>query len=180
MAVDPSIQLAARVLGALVFGTAVYGKMRHRAEYFGVVANYRLLSEYLVIPVAWLVLGLEALAVLSFVSGSLILWGAWLAALLLSGFAAAIAINLARGRKAIDCGCFQSALRQPLRSVLVARNLLLAAAILPLVESSALDPSVLQWLDGLAAGVVLFVLYRTLDRLTALRSAAESTRTRFA
>jgi hypothetical protein len=109
----------------------------------------------------------------------LILWGAWLAALLLSGFAAAIAINLARGRKAIDCGCFQSALRQPLRIVLVARNLLLVAAILPLVESSAPDPSVLQWLDGLAAGVVLFVLYRTLDRLTALRSVAESTRTRF-
>jgi uncharacterized membrane protein YphA (DoxX/SURF4 family) len=180
MAVDPSIQLAARVLGALVFGTAVYGKMRHRAEFFGVVANYRLLSESLVTPVAWLVMGLEALVVLSFVSGSLILLGAWLAALLLSGFAAAIAINLARGRKVIDCGCFQSALRQPLRIVLVSRNLLLVAAILPLLESSARGPSVLQWLDGLAAGVVLFVLYRTLDRLTALGSAAESTRVRFA
>jgi uncharacterized membrane protein YphA (DoxX/SURF4 family) len=180
MTADPSLQLAARVLGTLVFGTAVYGKMRHRTEFFGVVANYRLLPEILVTPAAWLAMGLEALVVLSFVSGLLILWGAGLAGILLCSFAAAIAINLARGRKAIDCGCFQSALRQPLSIVLVARNLLVSAALLQLVEPGAPGMTVLQWLDGLAAGVALFVLYLTFDRLMALRTAAELTRTRVA
>jgi Methylamine utilisation protein MauE len=180
MSVDPSVPLAARVLGTLVFAAAVYGKVRHRAEFLGVVANYHLLPQVLVRPVAWLVMGLEAVVVLSLAGDSGLAWGATLAAALLAGFAVAMAINLARGRKAIDCGCFRSTLRQPLSLAHVARNLVLAAVILPLVATDSRNREALQWLDGLAAGLVLFLLYQSFDQLMAVRSAAGGTRGRLA
>jgi hypothetical protein len=179
MSFDPSVSLAARVLGTLVFAAAVYGKLRHRTEFLGVVANYRLLPQGVVRHVAWLVMGLEALVVLSLAGDYGLAWGAALATALLAGFAVAMAINLARGRKAIDCGCFRSTLRQPLSVALVARNLLLAAVMLPLVATDSRNMEVLQWLDGLAAGSVLFLLYQTFDQLMAVHSAA-ATRGRLA
>jgi hypothetical protein len=61
----------------------------------------------------------------------------------------------------------------------VARNLLLAAVMLPLVATDSRNMEVLQWLDGLAAGSVLFLLYQTFDQLMAVHSAA-ATRGRLA
>lgn len=181
MSLDPSIVLAVRVLGALVFGTAVYGKLRHQAEFMGVVANYRLLPGTLVEPSGWLIIGLELLVVVSLTSGGALSYGASLGAILLGGFALAMAINLARGRDEIDCGCFQSARRQPLGPMLVARNLLLAVTLLLLcVRVTTGAAFAAQRLDGLAAGVVLFVLYRTVGELVAVRHAADLTRKRFA
>lgn len=50
MTLDPSITLASRVLGALIFATAVIGKVGHRRELAGVVANYRLVPEQQAVP----------------------------------------------------------------------------------------------------------------------------------
>ena len=76
------------------------------------VANYRLLPEPLAASAAWTIVGLECLAALSLLSGVWLAAGATLAIALLAGFALAMGINLARGRHEIDCGCFQSGLRQ--------------------------------------------------------------------
>jgi uncharacterized membrane protein YphA (DoxX/SURF4 family) len=180
MTIDPSILLAARILGVLVFGTAVVGKLRHREEFIGVVANYRLLPESLVRIAAWLVIALELLVVLSLSSGMAQKGGAALAVFLLSAFAVAMTINLARGRKEIDCGCFQSSLRQKLSVGLIVRNVLLSGALVPLLEGEIESLSVLQVLDGCAAGIVVFVLYQAYGQLSALEDAAEATRKRFA
>src|SRR5262249_14927936 len=51
---------------------------------------------------------------------------AWAAALL-GLYAAAIAVNLARGRRHLDCGCTGPALRRPISGWLVLRNLVLVA-----------------------------------------------------
>jgi Methylamine utilisation protein MauE len=174
MSVDPAVLLAARVLGTLVFAATVFGKLRHRTEFVGIVANYRLLPQGLVPTVAWLVIGFEALVVLSLGFDYRLAWGAALATGLLTGFAVAMAINLARGRKAIDCGCFRSTLRQPLSAALVVRNLIFAAVILPLVATDSGNMEVLQWLGGLAAGSVLFLLYQSFNQLMAVRSATVS------
>ena len=58
--------------------------------------------------------------------------GSAAAAILLGLFSVAIGINLARGRSHIDCGCFQSALRQQLSISLLVRNGFLIALALPL------------------------------------------------
>ncbi len=179
MTVDPSILLAMRVLGALVFGTAVVGKLRHRAEFVGVVANYRLVPDALAAPAAWLVIGLELVVVAALVSGIGLAAGAGLATLLLIGFAAAMAINLGRGRREIDCGCFQSALRQRLSWALVARNLVLAALLAVLLGGGALPGTALGLVDGLGAGLMLYLFYLVLDQLVALAAAAAHTRRRF-
>jgi len=87
-----------------------------------------------------------------------------LAFLLIGAYALAIAINLARGRKDIDCGCSGPAMRQPLQPALLARNLLLAivalCALLPMLDRplGLLDNFVM-----IAAGTVLVLLYTTTD-----------------
>ena len=180
MIIDPAIVLASRVLGTLVFGAAVLGKLRHRDEFVGVVANYRLVPEALVTAVAWLIIVFETAIVLSFTTGLWLTAAAALAVFLLCGFAVAMAINLARGRIEIDCGCFQSALRQRLSLALVVRNLLLIVSLLPLFGSWSRPVSMLQLLDGIAAGVVLFLLYQVFGLVLSLRDAAEALRKRFA
>ena len=192
MTIDPSILMTSRVLGTLVFGTAVLGKLRHRDEFVGLVANYRLVPEPLVPGVAWLVIALETVVVLSLATGVALAAGAGLAVTLLCVFALAMTINLARGRQEIDCGCFQAALRQRLSVPLVVRNMVLTAAILPLLGAGARSPrivpllaempsaSFLQVLDGVAGGIVLFVLYQVFSQMLALRDAIEAAHKRFA
>jgi hypothetical protein len=180
MTVDPSIALAGRLLGALVFGAAVAGKIKYRHELAGVVANYHLLPERLAAPAAWMVVGLECLAALSLVSSMWLAAGATLAIALLAGFALAMGINLARGRSEIDCGCFQSGLRQRLSVTLVVRNLLLAALLTPLLAAQATSATALQWIDGLGAGLAAYALYQLLGELLSLRRLSAELRRRFA
>lgn len=180
MTVDPSIVLAGRLLGTLVFAAAAGGKIRHRHELAGVVANYRLLPESVAAPVAWMIVCLESLVALSLLSGAWLAAGAALAIALLAGFALAMGINLARGRREIDCGCFQSGLRQRLSGALVVRNLLLALALTPLLAAGSLEPSPLQWVDGLGAGLTVYALYLVLDEVISLRRLSAELRRRFA
>lgn len=178
--VDPSITLAGRLLGALVFAAAVAGKIKHRYELAGVVANYRLLPESLAASAAWVIVGLECLVVLALVSGVWLAVGAMLAIALLVGFALAMGINLARGRDEIDCGCFQSGLRQRLSAILVARNFLLAALLTPILAAPAAGATALQWIDGLGAGLAAYTLYQVLNELLSLRHLSAELRRRFA
>jgi hypothetical protein len=80
-------------------------------------------------------------------------------------FAAAMAINIGRGRRNIDCGCFQSALRQNLSLTLVARNLGLALllGIPAAVPQASLPKSGAA--EALLMGIVLFVLLQTMNIL---------------
>jgi hypothetical protein len=98
--------------------------------------------------------------------------GALVAALLLLVYALAIAINLARGRRDLDCGCAGPGNRRPVRGMLVARNLLYAAmALVLLLPDSGRS---LVWVDAttaLAATLTLAALAAGLARLDANRPA---------
>jgi uncharacterized membrane protein YphA (DoxX/SURF4 family) len=179
-AIHPSIMVAGRVLVSFIFAAAVVGKLRHPDEFIGVVANYRLVPPVAVAWTGWLVVGLEIVVVVCLTTGFELIAGAALAMSLLCGFAVAMAINLARGRVDIDCGCFQSTLRQRLSVAFIARNLLLALALAPLMRLVRPSPSVLQLLDGFATGLVLFVLYLVVGQLQAVRAAAVNTGKRYA
>ena len=180
MMIDSSVQLACRLLGALVFATAAAGKLRHRHELAGVVAGYRLLPESMAATAGWLILALEILTALSLAGGVRLEAGAALATALLCVFALAMAINLARGRREIDCGCFQSGLRQRLSAGLVVRNLLLAVALAPLFGATSPFVQPLQWIDGLGAGLAAYALYRVFDQLLSLRHSSLELQKRFA
>ena len=160
---------AARALLGAIFLQAGIQKLRHYAEWEGVVGNYRVLPFRLVrafsrsVPV--IELGLTA--ALWFGQGSMATAGAAgsaAAAILLGLFSVAIGINLARGRSHIDCGCFQSALRQQLSISLLVRNgFLIALALLALV--SAETRPLLATVMAACLGTVCFVLYLALNEL---------------
>jgi len=158
------IALAVRVLVALVFLTAALGKARHRHALEGVLANYRLLPEAAVPTLALALPGIEAAvaAALLFTPSP---WPEACAACLLAIFAAAMAVNLRRGRRHIDCGCFQSTFKQTLSWTLVTRNagLALLLAVPATVPEDALTASGAA--EALLTGVVLFVLLQSMNVL---------------
>ena len=119
--------VAGRTGVGLVFVLAATQKAMHWRILPGVIANYRLLPRWMHWPAAALLPPLEMVLGVTLLSAQLKPWPALAAIALLLLFAAAMAINIARGRDHIDCGCGESFLRQTLSWALVARNGVLAA-----------------------------------------------------
>jgi hypothetical protein len=175
--------IAVCVVAALVFLRAGALKLRAWSSLAGVVDNYGLLPSIMAPVVAAVlpVVEIALAAVLAYGAVHALLWPApWLpwaeltAAGLLLVFSLAIAINLARGRSHIDCGCGDPHVRQPLRMGLMVRNVGLAAALIV----AALVPAGAYGLDegmiGLVAGVVAYLLYLCQEALGALPQRTRS------
>lgn len=167
--------LAIRTLVSLVFLTAAYGKLGHGAPFQGVVANFRLLPEFMVTPVAYSIPPVELLLGATLLLGVAYPWPELSAAGLLLLFALAIGINLRRGRRHIDCGCFQRALKQTLSWALVMRNVLLALLLGVALLSNQLPDDPLTRVNGYLAGGALFVILQTLGILWSLSPARHRT-----
>jgi len=159
--------VAGRVCVGLVFLLAAAQKASHWRILSGVIANYRLLPRQMVAPAASLLPPVEMIAAILLLSALAMPWAALVSIALLAVFAAAMAVNLLRGRGTIDCGCGQSFLTQTLSWTLVARNAVLAALLLPsLVPTGPLALSAA--LTGVGAGLAFFLLYLLLNALAAL------------
>lgn len=152
MAMDPvPAQICAGLVAFVLLAGAAH-KLRDVVGFAAVAEAYRLL------PRGWAGAVARALVVAEIALGAGVLLGAPLASLgamaLLLVYAGAIGINVARGRRDIDCGCGALASRQTLGWGLVARNAVLAGAaaatLLPRVER-ALGP--VDWVT-IALGVV--------------------------
>ena len=181
---DPALHAVLRLSLALLLLGASLHKIRDFAGFRAALDGYRLL------PAGWT--GAAAALLLLSESGigtALLLPGsrttpALAAALLLGLYSAAIAVNLARGRREIDCGCGGPGSRRPLSEALIARN----AALIAVAAACALPPMdrPLIGLDALTivgGAVLLALLYAALDavvangpRLRELRGESWSTR----
>jgi Methylamine utilisation protein MauE len=163
---DPVIDATVRTALALLFLAAAAHKMRDPARFRATVADYRLLPSPLVtLGAAMLVLSELAVAVALAVARS---WGLAAAAALLALYAAAIAVNLARGRLHLDCGCTGPALRRPISGWLVLRNLALVA--IALADLTPVSARPLLWIDRLtvvAATAAFAACWMATDRLLA-------------
>jgi uncharacterized membrane protein YphA (DoxX/SURF4 family) len=164
---------AVNVAAGLLFVSAGARKLMHWQEFRGVVAAYRVVPEISTTPVAAIVVALELLlGAASILGRGMPFTGVGIAAML-AVFAVAMAINLRRGRTAIDCGCFQTSLRQQLEWRLVGRNvvcslIVLLAGIVPDV------PGLAHWLLALPAGAALFSLYLALNGVWALDASSRA------
>lgn len=178
VALDPALHGILRLAGAcLLLGTAA-AKLRDTPGFVGAVRGYQLLPRRAA-PVAAagliaaeLVIGI-ALLVPAFVVPGLRAWPALIAAALLGLYGAAIGVNLARGRRHIDCGC-GSVSNRPLDAGLLVRNAVLmagfAACALPSSGRS------LVWLDAITvlAGVCVLALVYAAQEVLAARPAGAS------
>ncbi|MGO4003076.1 MULTISPECIES: MauE/DoxX family redox-associated membrane protein [Pseudomonas] len=168
MHIDPIFIIASAIAIAVLLASAATHKVRAPARFARQLADYQLLPQALVRPSARLVPVVElgiAFALLVPVSRS---WAALAAAGLLALYAAAIGINLWRGRADIDCGCAGPDQAQPLRPVLLARNsALVALALLASVAPVARDLTLFDGFVTLAAAAVALLIYAAADGLLA-------------
>jgi hypothetical protein len=161
---DALPQLTLALALAALFGAAALHKLLAREQWPAVVRQYRLLPEPLAGPVALVLPFTEALAALALLWPRTRAAGALAVAALLLVYAAALAINLRRGRRSIDCGCFGAQRRQGIASWMVARNLVLAAlALVLLLPMDGRAPSATELSLALVFVVTLGFLYPVLQ-----------------
>jgi hypothetical protein len=150
---------------ALLFASAALHKLRDPPHFSEVLRAYRVLPEYAVrlaplVPLAELAVAIGLLA-----PGAR--FGAALeGATLLLVYAAAIGVNLRRGRRDLACGCGGANDARPIAPWMVGRNLALALLLAVTLPSWRDRP--LETTDALTVGggaVVATLLYVCLDRL---------------
>jgi len=181
-ALDASIALLARA-AALTVGLVLLAGAAHKARdwtvFRGAVENYDLLPAALVAPVAVALPALEAAAGVALLIEPLRGAGAALGLVAIGTATFAIAINVVRGRTAIDCGCGGLDGRQRLSWGLVARNGTLIAVLVAGADVSPPRAGDVAAYATLAATTLLLVaLYATASQLLANRPLLAELRSR--
>ena len=163
---DPVIPLVITPALAILWLVAGTQKLRAFGEFSAVLADYRLVPDKTTDLCAAAVIALElghGIALLLPVVRHVALIGS---AALLILYAAAMAANLVRGRRFIDCGCMGPAARQPLSGWLVSRNLLLALVALGGILPTRERALVLLDAFSIAAALgVAILLYAAINHL---------------
>jgi Methylamine utilisation protein MauE len=165
LVLDPAV--GALIIGcfALLFASAALHKLRGLGHFTEVLRAYRLLpagAERLGagVPLAELAVAAGLLAPVTRAAAALT------GVALLACYAAAIAVNLGRGRRDLACGCGGAQDARPIAPWMVARNLLLGLALAVTLVSWKSRP--LLPTDALTVGAgiaVAALLYASLDRL---------------
>jgi hypothetical protein len=163
----------------LVFAQAAVHKATDFGSFTGFVADYQIVPKSIETAVARAVVAVEtALVVLLIIDATRII-GAMLAMILLSGYAAAIAINLRRGRVRVLCGC--GGAPQYLSSLLVARNFVLSALAALVVYVFVREPTgnqaflnVREGAVAIIGGTGLWLAFLLFEQVFANRSLAKS------
>lgn len=165
---DPVVETTLRVALVLLFLSSASHKLRAFVAFRATLADYRLVPAPLLgaaaLGVVWAEVGLAAGLLVPALREAALLGSAGLLAV----YAGAIGVNLARGRRHIDCGCTGPASRQTLSEWLVARNG--ALIVLALLCLTPVRPRPLLWVDvvTIAGGVaVLAATFASIDHLIA-------------
>jgi uncharacterized membrane protein YphA (DoxX/SURF4 family) len=137
----------------------------------------QVISDYQILPTRWSPWLARSLPLIEIGAGLALLIPALqimaLAAVtvLLAAYTAAIALNLARGRREIDCGCAGPGQEQTLSGWLLARNLFLITIALlsgPVLHTLQLGWS--GWCLALAGTALAALLYHIFNQLIANKS----------
>lgn len=153
--------LATALALALLWGAGAWHKLADFDRWRGVVANYRLLPTPLELPAAVALPAAECAALLLLPWPATRAGGGVLGAALLALYAAALSLNLARGRTRIDCGCLGAG--TGIAPWMVVRNAVLAAVSLALAALPAAMPPAAQVAFAAGLAATLAVLYPVLD-----------------
>ena len=150
LAIDPAVHGTVRIALTLLFLWAAGHKLRDVPAFCSAVANYELVPSGWIGPFATGVIAMELGVAAGLWLPRLAAIAALAAAGVLAAYAGAMAINLVRGRRDIDCGCIGAAGRRPLSGALEVRNGVLALAALTIAPPAAARP--LAWFDAITIG----------------------------
>ncbi|HWZ62688.1 MAG TPA: MauE/DoxX family redox-associated membrane protein [Steroidobacteraceae bacterium] len=162
---DPVLGVLIGACVALLFASAALHKLRDPARFREIVRAYRALPAG-----AERLAPLVPLTELAVAAGLLVAplrpLAASLGVLVLLGYAAAIAVNLARGRGDLDCGCGAGPAARPIAPWMIGRNLILALLLMVTLAPWQLRPFAATDAVTVGAGLaVATLLYASLDRL---------------
>ena len=158
---DPVIGEIARGSFALLFGVACAHKLRGRSAFLETLTHYRILSKSFVAPASLLLPILEGLIAVGLLIEPAREPASLVGAALLAAYAGAMALNLLRGRRQLDCGCLGPRGGGVVSAAFVARNMLMAL-ILAAVAGIPWSGRPMDWLDvctTLFAVAVIALLY---------------------
>src|SRR5579863_9958983 len=164
---DPAIGYVILTGGALLLASAGIHKLRDLSRFTAIFGAYRILPERLERRVAWLVPFAELGVAI------MLLWppAARPAAVVPADavwvvYAGGMYINIARGRRDLDCGCTMGPGRRAIATWMVYRNLCLAGAVgiaaLPWSSRPLNGVDLVTVIGGLIVGAAL---YASIDRL---------------
>jgi len=156
------------IIGAmsLLLFTAAWHKWRAPREFELNLGAYQVLPARTVPALSRVIPALEAVVAAALLLPATRSAAAWGGVALLLLYAGGIAVNLRRGRTDVDCGCAGPGERRPIASWMVARNLLLAAALIGASFGWTSRPAgIVDSLSVGAALVVVSLLYASMERL---------------
>jgi uncharacterized membrane protein YphA (DoxX/SURF4 family) len=166
--IDPVFACVLAGCTALLFAGAAIHKWRDYAGFREVLVRYEVLPESAARALAWCVPLLESLVAAALLLPPTRACALAGAGLMLVAYASAIALNLRRGRRSLECGCGGPA-RQAIAPWMAWRNLLIAALLpLALPRQGARPLTLLDAATIVMAVCALALLYRSIERLFSL------------
>jgi hypothetical protein len=157
----------ARLLLAWILGRAALHKVRGWSQFVAQLRAYRLLPEILIAPIAVTLTIVEAATAIALLQWNL---AALIAAALFALYGGAMAINLARGRTDLGCGCGGPlAARTTIDWLLVARNAALTSIALLVCLTATAPPAGIEYLIILGGGLGALLAYEAAEQAIANR-----------
>lgn len=163
---DPAFGYLIVIGIALLFAVAGIHKLRDLPRFTEALAAYRVLPDALARRLAWLIPCLELALTLGLLWEPSRRMAAISAIAVLIAYASGLAVNLARGRRELDCGCGIARRRRSIAPWMVWRNLLLAAALaVAAMPWSRRAFELWDFLTVMGGLCVAMTLYAAVDRL---------------
>ena len=160
MTIDIALNYTLRILLVFIFLRAAFHKLRHFRHFSAQLVSYRLLPSTIVPACALFQLLIEGALTVALLRTD---WPAppFIAAAVLALYAAAMLINLVRGRTDLDCGCNgPSASSQSISWALVIRNgvlvLLCMVTALPVTARALSIPDITTIFLAAVAAILMY------------------------
>jgi Methylamine utilisation protein MauE len=129
MLLDPAIGILMVASVALLFASAAAHKLRDLERFDEIFSAYGLIPAIPRVRISWVVPILEIIAAAGLAIKAYRPYAAALGIVMLSGYAAAIAVNLRRGHRDLACGCGGPDERRPIAAWMVWRNVIIALVV---------------------------------------------------
>lgn len=175
MIVDPAIGLLLAAAVALLFATAAVHKLRDLKRFDEIFAAYGLLEALTPWHLARVIPVLELTVAAGLFLDATRPYAVLLGVVLMTAYAAAIAVNLRRGRRDLACGCGGPDERRPIAAWMVWRNVVIALVLVGLLAPWSARPLNLTDAVTVVFGLLtLALIYLCVDQLMVYvqRSAA--------